>query len=794
MTSLPEHTSIPEHTPGARLASWISHHPWLSLLLSALLLIAAASGASGYQYSVDHRAFFSPDNPQLLAYEALQDDYSRTDTILIALAPASGQVFDAEFLTLLENLTEAAWQVPYTQRVESLINFQHTRVDGDFIDTANLVESPADLSPEELEQIRKIAVNEPFLVDSLVNPQASVAGVRLTLNMPGEDPLAETPAVVLPVRELAQEIRENHPGIEVHLAGQVVANQVYPEESQADLVRVWPWFALTMLIMLAWLFRSIKAMAVTWTACLVAVFAGVGAIGFLAPVINDAVIVAPIMILTLAIADGIHLVVGWNQGLVAGQSKRDAMIASLARNIGPMTLTTLLTALGFLTLHFNDSPPFQVMGYMVAAGVLFALLFTLFLTAPLLVLLPGKGPRRLSPMATADSLPMNRLADFVIRRKMPLFCLFLVFGGILASLSFRNEVNDDIVKYYTPETPFRESMEFVNSELTGIGEINFALPAGGPDDIADPAYLQRIEAFSDWLKTQPDVVQVNSIVDIVKRINQVLHNNDPAWYRIPDTREEAAQYLLQYELSLGYGMDLNWLIRYDRAETRVRVAVGTSSGQQIIALNDAASQWQQDNWAPQWQAPGASLSLMFAHIGERSIVGMFGGMLGALAIAALLLMIGFFTWQHGLASFIANLLPIGMAFGIWSLWNGNIDLGLTVVIGIAFAVVVDDTVHFICKYERARHEGRSPQEAIRDTFLRVGFALITTSLVLGLGFAWLANSAIQITVNTAIVTCLSIVFALLVDLLLLPVLLLFTDRRSLTHQNSSLSPNREPSN
>lgn len=786
-------TNIPEHTPDARLADWITHHPWLSLLLATLLLVAAASGAGGYQYSVDHRAFFSPDNPQLLAYESLQDDYSRTDTILMVLAPASGEVFNGEFLKLVEELTEAAWQIPYTQRVESVTNFQHTRVAGDFIDTANLVASPADLSPQALEQIRDVAVNEPFLVDSLVNPEGSVTGIRLTLNMPGEDPLAETPAVVLPVRELAREVRENHPDIAVHLAGQVVANQVYPEESQADLVRVWPWFALTMLIMLAWLFRSIKAMAVTWTACLLAVFAGIGAIGFLAPVINDAVIVAPIMILTLAIADGIHLVVSWNQGLVAGQSKRDAMTASLARNIGPMTLTTLLTALGFLTLHFNDSPPFRVMGYMVAAGVLFALLFTLLFTAPLLVLLPGKGPRRLSPLATSDSLPMNRLADFVIRRKLPLLCLFLVAGGILASLSFRNEINDDIVKYYTPETPFRESMEFVNSDLTGIGEINFALPAGGADEIANPEYLRRIEAFSDWLKTQPDVVQVNSIVDIIKRINQVMHNDDPAWYRIPESREEAAQYLLQYELSLSYGMNLNWLIRYDRAETRVRVAVGTSSGQRIIALNDAARQWQQANWAPQWQAPGASLSLMFAHIGERSIAGMFGGMLGALAIAALLLMIGFLSWQHGLASFVANLLPIGMAFGVWSLWSGNIDLGLTVVIGIAFAVVVDDTVHFICKYERARHDGCSPEQAIRDSFLRVGFALITTSVVLGLGFAWLANSAIQITVNTAIVTCLSIVFALLVDLLLLPALLLLTDRRSLTHQTPSMSSTPEPS-
>lgn len=780
-------TTTSEHYSSAYIAKWITHHPWLSILVATFLLALSLGGVSGYQYSVDHRAFFSSDNPQLQAYELLQNDYSRTDTILIVLAPSSGEVFDTQFLRTLHKLTEDAWQVPYTQRVESLTNFQHTRVDGDFIETDNLVDASQALTDQDLAALRQIATSEPFLVNALVNHAASVTGVRLTLNLPGHDPLVETPAVVLPIRELAQEIRNNHPNIDVHLAGQIIANQVYPEESQADIVRVWPWFILTMLIMLSWLFRSIKAMIVTWSACLLAVFAGVGAIGYLSPVINDAVIVAPIMILTLAIADGIHLVVGWNQGLMAGQSKRDAMADSLTRNIGPMTLTTLLTALGFLTLHFNDSPPFRVMGYIVAAGVLFALFFTLLFTAPLLVLLPGKGPRRLSPLATANSLPMLQLANFVIRKKTPLLGIFIVLGSLLAGLSLRNVINDDIVKYYTPETPFRTSMEFVNSELTGIGEINFALPAGAADNISDPDYLRRIETFSDWLKTQPDVIQVNSIVDILKRINQVLHDNDPAWYRLPESREEAAQYLLQYELSLSYGMDLNWLIRHDRAETRVRVSVGTSSGQRIIALNEAAKQWQKDNWEPQWQTPGASLSLMFAHIGERSIAGMFGGMLGALVIASLLLMIGFMTWQHGLAGFIANLLPIGMAFGVWFLLNGNIDLGLTVVIGIAFAVVVDDTVHFICQYEHARRNGCNPEAAIRATFLRVGFALITTSLVLAFGFAWLANSAIQISVNTAVVTCLAIAFALLVDLLLLPALLLVTDRRSLIQKPISPS-------
>ncbi|MDF3032115.1 MAG: putative exporter of the superfamily, partial [Moraxellaceae bacterium] len=140
----------------------------------------------------------------------------------------------------------------------------------------------------------------------------------------------------------------------------------------------------------------------------------------------------------------------------------------------------------------------------------------------------------------------------------------------------------------------------------------------------------------------------------------------------------------------------------------------------------------------------------------------------------------FGAWRLGVASFTGNLVPIAMAFGAWGALNGNIDLGLTIVLGIAFSVVVDDTIHFVSKYEYARKRlGLDPEAAIRHSFRHVGVAIVTTTLVLGLGFAWLVNSAIQVTVNTAVVTVITIVFALFIDLFLLPVLFLLIDRRQL---------------
>lgn len=762
-----------------RLAEWIMAHPRKSIAASLLLTLLAGIGVVNFHYSKDHRAFFDADNPRLVAFEKLQQDFSRTDTVLLAVAPADGQVFSPRFLARLQELTAKAWKVPHALRVESLTNFQRVQVDGDAINVADMVPDARALDAAALADVRAAALAEPFLVNSLVSRDGSVAAVRVTLDLPGKDQTKEIQDVVFSLRALADEARRADPGASVHLAGQTIANQAFPEESQADFTRVWPWFTLTMMAVLVYLFRSVKAMVVMFVACELAVLGGAGFVGFFGFTINDSVIVSPVMILSMAFADGIHIVVNWVQSLQAGRDKRAAMVESLAENIGPMTVTTVMTAVGFMTLHFNDSPPFRVMGYIVAAGVIFVLLLTLFFTAPLIALLPGKPPQKIPALMREDSPAMERFAGFIIRRRVPVLLAVLAVAAMFISFVPRNVINDDIVKYYTPGTTFRQDMEFVNSRLTGIGELNYGLAAGGADAIADPAYLKRVDAFASWLKTQPEVTQVNSIADVVKRVNQVMHGNDPAFYRIPDSREEVAQYLLQYELSLPYGMDLSYLLKFDRSASRVRVAVATSSGQVLIALNDRAEAWLQKNAPPAMQAKGASLYLLFAHISERCITGMLGGMIGSLLLESLFVMLAFGAWRLGVASFTGNIVPIGMAFGAWGWMNGNIDLGLTLVLGIAFSVVVDDTIHFIGKYERCRREGLSPEDAIRHSFRHVGFAIITTTLVLGMGFAWLANSAIQVTVNTAIVTVITMSFALVVDLFLLPVLFLYIDRRQL---------------
>ena len=215
-----------------RYAAFILRHKWAAVVLALLWVAAMAAGARNLGFTTDYRVFFGEDNPQLTAFENLQDTYSRNDNVMFVLAPADGEVFTRDTLAALAWLTEQAWQIPYSIRVESLTNYQHTSADGDDLLVADLAYQPGTLSDPELARIKEIALAEPVLVNRLISPRSHVAGINVTIELPGIDTAAENPEVVEFVRELRREFEAGYPGIDVHLTGIVMMNQAFPEASQ----------------------------------------------------------------------------------------------------------------------------------------------------------------------------------------------------------------------------------------------------------------------------------------------------------------------------------------------------------------------------------------------------------------------------------------------------------------------------------------------------------------------------------------------------------------------------------
>jgi predicted RND superfamily exporter protein len=374
---------------------------------------------------------------------------------------------------------------------------------------------------------------------------------------------------------------------------------------------------------------------------------------------------------------------------------------------------------------------------------------------------------------TLGSLAMVRFAEFVIRNKKQLLWGMGILILFLISQIPNNRLDDRFVEYFDEAIKFRQDTDFATENLTGIYLIEYSLKSGETGGINDPEFLRKVERFAQWYRQQPHVIHVNTITDIMKRLNRNMHGDDDSWYRLPEQRDLAAQYLLLYEFSLPFGLDLNNQINVKKSATRFTVTLKSVSTQQLLQIEEDAQRWLMEN-APEMRSDGASPSVMFAHIGSRNIISMLEGTTTALIIISLILIAALKSLRIGIISMVPNLVPMGMAFGLWGLTVGEVGLALSVVTGMALGIVVDDTVHFLSKYLRARREKNLPSEdAIRYAFSTVGTALWVTSLVLIVGFGILAFSHFQLNAGMGLLTAITLGLALVADFLFLPPLLIY---------------------
>jgi predicted RND superfamily exporter protein len=761
------------HKPSiiSRLGEFIVNHPWRVLLITLVLVAGSASGLKNVEFNNNYRVYFSEDNPQLLAFDTLQKTYSKSDNVMIAIEPENGDIFTPENLQIIVELTKLAWQLPYSSRVDSITNFQHTIAVEDDLNVADLVRHPLKMSVEEIQQIKKVALNEPLLKNRLISVTGHVAAVNVTMQLPSTNPM-EAMEIAEEVRQMAKDFTLKYPKVKLHLSGVVMMNNAFGEAALQDNSSLLPIMYGIVVLILILCFRSFTATIAVVITIIFSIVAALGVAIYFGVKLTPTSVGVPTIILTMAVADCVHLLITFLHNLRLGQEKKQAMQESLRINFQPILLTSATTAIGFMSLNFSDAPPFRDLGNIVALGVLFAFILSVTLLPALMMILPVKTKIK----ANTKGKQMQWLANFVINNRKSLLVANGILALVLMSFIPKNEINDEFVKYFDETIEFRRASDFLNENLGGIYNIEFSIDTQEVGGISEPIFLQKIDSFKQWLESLPEVVHVNSISDTFKRLNMNMHGDQTEWYKLPEERDLAAQYLLLYEMSLPYGLDLNDQINIDKSGIRIILSLRNLSTNEMLDVEERILDWIAINLA-MYKVNAASPVLMFSHIGQRNIVRMLVGSLAALVLISFILIAAFRSWKLGLISLIPNLIPAGVAFGIWGLVDGRVGLGLSVVTGMTLGIVVDDTVHFISKYRRARIEqGLSSEEAIRYAFSTVGVALWVTSLVLVCGFIVLAQSNFQMNSGMGLMTSITIAVALWVDFLFLPPILMALDK------------------
>ena len=707
------------------------------------------------------------DSPRTRELIRLENEYARNNNVMVMFSVAEGRVIEPRALEALRFFTENAWQIPYVQRVDSIINFQYSHAQGDDLIVDDLVpEDPLSLNEQELARIEKIALNEPRLAGFLISADGKSTAVNMTFNVELHDSVALL-QIQEKVDDLVERINALHPDFEVHETGFIELCLGWLNAMTFDVKYMFSSAFLLMCGALFLFYRGITITAVTMLLGIMSVVVSLGLVGYFQAKLHPPAVIGSLVILMLALADSVHIVKRTRMLLAKGWSQKEAIAESLKFNVKPVFITSLTTSIGFLSFLASGYAGLRLMGVYVAFGVMYACLLSLtFLPAIMtwLRLKPGSLKER--------TFNADLFAEWIFRLRWLVVVLtapVIIISGLVIT---HTPLDDSPTHYISTTQPFRQDQIAIEEKLTGSIEIVIELDSGQPQGVSNPEFMAEVERFSEWLRALQEVRSVSVYTDTMKHLNQNMHGDQANWYRYPGQQDLAAQYLLLYELSLPYGLDLTNQINFDKSATRLSMTINDMTAVDMLALSKRIENWLSANtsYLEPTEPGGDTLSLGNASL--ESLEGMFYGALSALVVIGIILLITFRHVMPGILCTIMVISPLSVSFGIWSLQVGYFDAGATLTMSMVIGIVVDNAVHFVSKYQLATTEmGMSPRDAVRYVISNVSSALIANTLVLAAGFSILFYSAFTANAEMGILTVMSLLVGLFGTFTLLPSLL-----------------------
>ena len=367
----------------------------------------------------------------------------------------------------------------------------------------------------------------------------------------------------------------------------------------------------------------------------------------------------------------------------------------------------------------------------------------------------------------------NSLTNWIYKHKKIIIFTFSIITIVSFSLSFKNEVNSDPIKYFDKNLTIRKAYDFISTKLNGLRGVELVADSRIKEGVKNPEFLKKVEKYIDWLKKDPSITQVKSILEVIKKLNQVIHQDNKTYYQIPETQKEVAELLFLYSIGLPQGMNLNNQITLDNSKLRFRVVWDIeTSKESSIKLDKILLKAKEFDLNI---SAGGNLPI-YIRMNNLIVSSFFQSLISALILVTILIFFLFRDIKIALLSMLPNLIPIILGGALLFLMGHFIDIGTSMVIVVCLGIAVDDTIHFIVNYLKQRKKGNTTKDSIINTFLTTGKALIITTILLVAGFGSFMFADFVPNQKFGILCSLILTAALLTDLLFLPAILFILDK------------------
>jgi hypothetical protein len=758
----------------SKIPDLILKNALLNVIVIALLFLASLFFVTRVKIDSSPDVFYNKTNPSYIAFEKWKEQFGSDDLIFVVFS--DDQLFSAENLTLIDKLTRKFNALDHVNNVQSLTNINDIiGYQNDFIIEELVEEIPRD--PRAMAELRERAVKNPLYVKNLISPDGRTTALLVEL----ENEASDNDTYKKEVIENVQAILARHlpPGKEYHLSGTVVTGYYFARYMARDLKIFIPVMFLIIAMLLFLCFRDVKIVLLPLSTIAITVSATMAILHLLGYSINNITTIIPPILMAIAIADSIHLISETLQHKArdpaAGQPDMP-LIKTLRHLFFPCLLTTLTTSIGFFSLSVSRVPPVKTLGIIVGIGVFIALLVT-FIFLPSVIKLfrilsarryryqrqdTGRGRwRAVAARAFTRVGQFNEKYRYVILGVTGLLMVLAVVGVT------RIRVETRVLEFFDKQSPLYRSTLYVEENLSGVHTLNISLKSRQEDFFKHPAALKQIEKITDYLYTFPEIDKVITINDYIKEIHKSFHNEDPAYYAIPGSRQLVAQYILLYGAD-----DLDDYVnsRWDWTTLRVRIKEHSSLKLERIIqdiqgeLNDYGATFDDISVVGETVLEAESNSQVTE--GQIKSLGL------AMIVIFAMMFVVFRSISVGLVSIVPNLLPILFNFGIMGWMGIRLDSATSMIAAVGIGIVVDDTIHYLHSYGQAVKNTGNYTQAMYNSLAEKGRPIFLTSVILFFGFGIIALSQFIPTRYFGLLSAMLMINALVADLIVLPCVLL----------------------
>jgi len=750
-------------------ASSIIRYRLIVIIISIFSIGFAWQISRDLVFNNSNEMWFLEDDRTLLDYQNLLELFGDDEFVAIGIENRDkSSVFQTETIETISKITNFLTDLDHITKVQSLSKVEIITGANDVLTVEKLLEKP-DMTLEEFKSKKEIALNDRLIKDFLITDDATFSLIYARI--------IHVEGSITHKVELSQKIQaflENLPDkkkFHFYFAGGPALDESFLTTFKRDQSFLIPLVLIMITLVLFYSFRSISGVLLP---LIVIVGTVILVYGFMALMNHDLNIlnaIVPIIILAIGLADAVHILVDYYHEISVGRNSEKAAENTIINLFTPCLFTSLTTSISFLAFTTSRIVPLKELGQQSAFGVFVAFILSITFLPALLSYIKAKDLK--AKKITQENIFFNlfiKIAKFTPDQNKIILLTYGILSFFLIYFTFQVKVDANAMNYFTDNATVKIHTQYIDSRLKGTLNAEFIIDSGADEGVKAPDFLHKLDKFQTYLKSVPEFGRTISILDYLKKMNQVMHNDDESYYKIPDSREETAQYLLLYSLA-SPDEDLTDLIdfKYRHARVSIRIPImDTSKNKALMKKVKAFLESEISSLSVNL----TGLVILFNNIDEYILDSQISSFSLAFLLIFIMMILVFRSLKFGALSMIPNLLPVFAAGGLMGFLGINLEFGTVMVACVVIGIGVDDTIHYIGRYLRKRRHGLGRRESIQIALTESGKPIIFTSVILFIGFFVLLFASLTINIYFGLLVCIAVLFALFADLFYLSAIIL----------------------